>query len=202
MNWVELIGYLASALIVASLAMRSIVRLRVLSLIGAVVFVVYGMLTSTWPVVVANAAIAVINIINLRRELSARTDMAAIPIDADAPFLADFLAANADEISVSQPDYHPAEADTFVRLLTREGLPAGVLIGEPSGRELVIKLDYVTPAYRDSQIARWLFGRGRSTFTTEGFSRLITEAHTSVHRNYLETVGFHPEGSKFAIDLS
>ena len=202
MTWVELLGYVASALVVASLAMRSVVRLRVLSLIGALAFVGYGVLTGTWPVVVANAVIAVINIAHLRRELSTRTDMAAIPIDPDAPFLADFLAANADEISISQPDYHPSPHDSFVRLLTREGLPAGVLIGEPAGHELIVKLDYVTPAYRDSQIARWLFGRGRATFTEEGYSRLVTEAHTSVHRNYLEMVGFHHEGTKFAIDLA
>ena len=42
-NWlspVELVGYLASGLVVASLAMTNVVRLRTISLIGAVIFVV------------------------------------------------------------------------------------------------------------------------------------------------------------------
>ena len=49
----ELIGYLASALIVVSLAMRSVVRLRTISLVGSVTFVVYGLLIGSWPVVVS-----------------------------------------------------------------------------------------------------------------------------------------------------
>ena len=87
------------------------------------------------------------------------------------------------------------------RLLTRDGLPAGVLIGEPSGRELEVKLDYVTPAYRDSQIARWLFNEGKATFTAAGFTRLVAHAHTTVHRNYLEMMGFRSEGGAFVLDL-
>lgn len=201
MIWVDVIGYLASALIVLSLAMTSVVRLRLVSLVGSLVFVVYGVIIGTWPVVIANAMIAVINVIHLRRELSSPSSVTAVPIDADAPFLKDFLASSAIDITNSQPDYHPAPGDTFVRLVNRDGLPAGVLIGEPAGRELLVKLDYVTPAFRDSTSARWLFGPGRSTFTEAGFNRLVAHAHTAVHRNYLEMVGFRPEGSAYVLDL-
>jgi hypothetical protein len=38
----EVIGYLASLLVVASLAMTSVVRLRILSLAGSLTFIVYG----------------------------------------------------------------------------------------------------------------------------------------------------------------
>lgn len=201
MNPVELLGYAASALVVASLMMRSIVRLRLLSLTGGVVFTVYGLLIGAWPVAATNAAVALVNVWHLRRELMPGEPMAAVPIERDAPFLRDFLGAHADEIQVSQPDYHPSETDRFVRLLTREGFPAGVLIGEPSGRELLVKLDYVSPAYRDSQIARWLFGPGSRTFTDAGFTRLVATAPTPVHRHYLEFVGFHREGTVYVLDL-
>lgn len=201
MNWYEIVGYLASALIVMSLAMRSVVKLRIVSLVGSVVFVVYGALIGAWPVIIANGAIAVINVWHLRREFTGATPVSAVAIDANAPFLRDFLAANAEEITNSQPDYHPSARDTFCRLLTRDGLPAGVLIGEPSGHELEIKLDYVTPAFRDSKIARWLFGQGKGLFTHAGFTRLVAYAHTTVHRNYLEMMGFRPEGGAYILDL-
>lgn len=201
MNWHEIVGYLASALIVMSLAMRSVVRLRTVSLVGSIVFVVYGLLIGAWPVIIANAAIASINIWYLRKELTSASPVSAVPIDTEAPFVRDFLAANSVEITNSQPDYHPSVRDTFCRLLTRHGLPAGVLIGEPSGRELEVKLDYVTPAFRDSQIARWLFHEGKATFTAAGFTRLVAHAHTTVHRNYLEMMGFRHEGGAFVLDL-
>lgn len=201
MNLVELLGYAASALVVASLAMRSIVRLRLLSLVGGVVFATYGVLIGSWPVAVTNVAVALVNVWHLRRELSPTHAMAAVPIERDAPFLTDFLGAHALEIQTSQPGYHPEPNDRFVRLMTRDGLPAGVLIGEPAGRELIVKLDYVTPAYRDSQIAKWLFGPGARTFTEAGFRRLVAGANTTVHRHYLEFVGFRREGSSYVLDL-
>lgn len=201
MNAVELVGYLASALVVLSLTMRSIVRLRVLSTVGGMVFTAYGLMIGSWPIVLTNTAVALVNIWNLRRELAPTSAVGAVAIEPDAPFLADFLAAHATEIRTSQPDYHPSSADRFVRLLTRDGLPAGVLIGEPAGAELLVKLDFVTPAYRDSQVARWLFGPGRRTFTDAGFTRLVASAPTTMHRHYLELVGFRAEGSAHVLDL-
>ncbi|MDO5534584.1 MAG: hypothetical protein Q4F65_08035 [Propionibacteriaceae bacterium] len=201
MNWVEIVGYVASALIAASFMMKSLVRLRWVSLIGSAIFVVYGALIGAWPVLITNLIVAAANVVNLRRELRTDSAITVVAIDAEAPFLHDFLSSQAEDIATSQPDYHPQASDTFVRLVNRDGLPAGVLIGEPAGQELLVKLDYVTPAYRDSVSATWLFGPGRATFTDAGFTRLIAHAHTSVHRNYLEMIGFHPEGNAYALDL-
>lgn len=201
MNFIDVLGYVASVLVVVSLAMKSVVKLRTLSLVGGIVFTVYGVLIGSWPVAVTNAAVALVNIWHLRRELSPASPMGVVAIERDAPFLNDFLGANAVEIQVSQPEYHPHPKDSFVRLMTRDGLPAGVFIAEPSGKELIVKLDYVTPAFRDSQIAKWVFGPGRRTFTDAGFSRLVADAHTTVHKHYLEFVGFHREGQAYVLDL-
>ena len=203
MSAAEVVGYLASALVATSYFMRSLTRLRWVSLAGSVLFMAYGLLIGAWPVLFTNVLVAVANVLGLRKELAASAStITAVPIEADSPFMVDYLAANADEISNTQPGYHPSEHDTFVRLVNREGLPAGVLIAEPAGKELLIKLDYVSPAYRDSVSARWLFGPGRSTFTDAGFTRLVAHAHTSVHRNYLEAVGFRPEGGAHVLDLA
>ena len=203
MNWVDVVGYVASVLVAASFFMRSLLRLRWVSLAGSLIFMVYAAFIGAWPVLATNAVVAVANIIGLRRELTtAASAITAVPIDPDAPFLTDYLAANGDEIAHSQPAYHPSEHDTFVRLVNRDGLPAGVLIAEPAGKELLIKLDYVSPAYRDSVNATWLFGPGRSTFTDAGHTRLVAHAHTSVHRHYLEHVGFRSEGNAYVLDLA
>lgn len=202
MTWVDIIGYVASALIAASFMMKSLVKLRWVSLVGSVVFVVYGVLIGAWPVVATNAIVAIANLVRLRKELGTTSAFTAVPMNPDSPFLKDYLGANAVDIAQSQPDYHPSAGDTFVRLVNREGLPSGVLVGEPSGSELLVKLDYVTPAYRDSLAAKWLFGPGRSTFTDAGFTRLVAHAHTSVHRNYLELVGFRAEGNAYVLDLA
>ena len=73
---VELLGYLASALIVLSLLMASLFKLRVVNLIGAIVFTAYGLLIDSLPVVLTNASIVVIDVFYLTRMFRARADEA------------------------------------------------------------------------------------------------------------------------------
>jgi hypothetical protein len=68
----ELIGYLASGLIVVSLLMSSILRLRLIGLVGAISFTAYGVLIDAYPIAVANGAIIFIHIFHLTRMLRQR----------------------------------------------------------------------------------------------------------------------------------
>ncbi|MDR0233034.1 MAG: hypothetical protein LBI82_13115 [Dysgonamonadaceae bacterium] len=59
---VEIIGYLASAFLVMSFAFnKNVVKLRIMSAIGCVLFVVYGFLLHAYPMVIANVIIVGIN---------------------------------------------------------------------------------------------------------------------------------------------
>ncbi len=169
---VELIGYLASALVVISLAMTSVVRLRVISLAGSVVFVAYGLLIGSIPIVITNACIAMLNLWFLRKEFSrSGRDLGAVPIAVDAPFLLDFLHSHDADIRQFQPDFAGVTPDSCAWLLTRDGLPAGALVGRREGDELVVVLDYVLKPYRDSRLGRWLYGPGARVFRDIGLTR-------------------------------
>lgn len=61
-NFIEYIGYAASACIVISLVMTSIIKLRIINSIGCFLFVIYGSYTGAYPVVISNAIIILINI--------------------------------------------------------------------------------------------------------------------------------------------
>ena len=63
---VHLVGFTGSALIVMSVTMTTLTRLRVVGLAGGLAFVAYGVLLGAWPVVVTNAVTASINIFHLR----------------------------------------------------------------------------------------------------------------------------------------
>ncbi|MBO3445294.1 YgjV family protein [Clostridium sp. CCUG 7971] len=64
-NPVEWIGYGASVLIVISLMMTSIIKLRIINSLGCFLFVIYGMYVKAYPVAISNAVIILINIYNL-----------------------------------------------------------------------------------------------------------------------------------------
>ena len=146
MDTSELIGYLASALVVVSLAMTSVVRLRAISLAGSVVFVVYGALIGSVPIMITNVAIACLNIWFLRNELGGRRALGAVVVPVDSPFLVDFLHYHLGDIHRFQPDFEspPPADDVVALLLMRDGLPAGALVGRRRGRDLYVLLDHVT----------------------------------------------------------
>lgn len=67
----EWVGYLASFVLLLSFTMKDMRKLRMLNSAGAVLFVVYGfMLSTSWPIVITNAAIFGINIYYLAKHKS------------------------------------------------------------------------------------------------------------------------------------
>ena len=197
LSGVELVGYLASLLVVVSLAMTSVVRLRIISLVGSVTFVVYGSLIGSVPIIVTNGAIALINIWYLRAEFAKSSprgiDLGASPIRPDSPFLHDFVTYHLHDIHRFQPDFTMPTGEGVVSLLlSRDGLPAGLVVGRRRDDEMTIDLDYVLAPYRDSRIGRWLFGPGAGVFRDLGIEQLRSAGDTDTHRRYLHRMGFTP----------
>jgi hypothetical protein len=191
-----IVGYVASALVVVSLTMTSVVRLRIISLIGSITFVIYGALIESAPIIITNAAIVVINAWFLRKEFasgtSAGVDLGASHIRPDSPFLQDFVAFHLADIHRFQPDFElPTGDDVTAWLLNRDGLPAGLLIGRVRDTTLTIDLDYVVGPWRDSRLGNWLFGRGADVFRRDGITSVRSHGSTDTHRKYLERIGFH-----------
>lgn len=63
----ELFGYLGSALIILSFAMRNIKWLRVVNITGSFISVIYSICVGAMPVVVLNGSLILINSIQLMR---------------------------------------------------------------------------------------------------------------------------------------
>ncbi|MFI0491137.1 uroporphyrinogen decarboxylase [Flavobacterium sp.] len=64
----EWVGYLASLVLMISFLMKNINTLRTVNSIGAILFVVYGiMLVTSWPIIITNVFILGINIYYLAK---------------------------------------------------------------------------------------------------------------------------------------
>lgn len=194
---VELIGYLASALIVLSLLMASVLKLRVINLVGAVVFTLYGLLIGSFPVVVSNGAIVVIDLYYLWRMWRDRAHESYFEVvewPKDGVYLPRFLAFHADDIRVSQPGFSGVRDDHTAFVVLRDATPVGVvLVREPEDGTATVDLDYVTPEHRDFQAGPHVFGP-HGPFAARGITRVAATASTSLHRRYLERLGFERAG--------
>ncbi|NME70012.1 uroporphyrinogen decarboxylase [Flammeovirga aprica JL-4] len=64
----EYVGYLASLLLMISFALKNVKLLRMVNTVGCIVFVIYGIMLSAWPIVITNGFIAAINIFYLVKD--------------------------------------------------------------------------------------------------------------------------------------
>lgn len=65
--YLEIFGYIGTALVLLSMMMTSVERLRLLNAAGSVVTGLYAALSGTWPVVLLNVGMLVINAYHLVR---------------------------------------------------------------------------------------------------------------------------------------
>lgn len=68
---INLLGYSAASLVLATFCARSMVMLRILALCSNVVFVLYAVEASVWPVLLLHVAMFPLNLLRLREALEA-----------------------------------------------------------------------------------------------------------------------------------
>jgi len=62
----EIVGYLASAIVLLSFLMKKMKNLRLVNSIGCVAFILYGVLINSMPLVITNAVIVLIHMYYLK----------------------------------------------------------------------------------------------------------------------------------------
>jgi hypothetical protein len=70
LNYVTVIGFIASGLVIATLSMRTMIPLRIVGLLSNVAFVSYGLLFGSMPTVMLHSILFPLNIYRLREMLN------------------------------------------------------------------------------------------------------------------------------------
>lgn len=188
--FIELVGYLGSALVIASLSQKSIFRLRAIGLLGSISFFVYSMFIQAYPIAIVNVIAGTIHAYYLRKLLS-RPDsvFSTLEVERDSKYLQRFLEFHSNDIGRFQPEFR-SELDDRVsaRFVLRDMIPAGLIICRSDGDSQKVVLDYAIPEYRDFKLGRYVFS-AKSGFFTSG-TRIWSPASTPEHAQYLERMGF------------
>jgi membrane protein implicated in regulation of membrane protease activity len=83
--WIEIFGWVGSALLIVSLLQGKMLTLRVINSVASAMLVLYNVLVETWPMVAMNAAVIVINAWHIWRILRERRAERDAAEDAGAP---------------------------------------------------------------------------------------------------------------------
>ena len=186
---IEWIGYISSIVILISLTMSSIVKLRWINLLGAILFSIYGALIGAIPVAVVNFGIVLIDIYYLWLIYKDKEIFALVDANIGSDLFQHFLDSNREEIEKQIPIAEIHEGDKALYMLRDNNL-AGVIIGNIDNQEMNVKLDYVTPRYRDFKLGKYYFIENIELLKQKGIQAVKASAKEKDHQAYLEKLGF------------
>ncbi|HEX5510324.1 MAG TPA: hypothetical protein VFX41_01300 [Actinomycetales bacterium] len=211
MPWLEIIGWVGSAVLVWSLAQARVLRFRVLNFIASVVLTGYNAVIGVWPMVAVNAVIAVIDAYHLVRLLRDRDDELAYEVVEVGPtedYLRHILRRYGPDIERHNPGFvwDGAVSGSSAFLVLRDSETVGmVLISQRPDEPGVghVELDYVTPRFRDFSVGKFVYRQG-GLLTSQGFRRLVAPTERMVDaRDYFPRVGFTTRsGGELVLDVA
>jgi hypothetical protein len=189
LNW---IGYIASLIVLISLLMSSIKKLRWINLVGSLLFGTYGFLIGSLPTGLMNVGIALINIYYLAKIYLSKDYFKLQPITNDSAFLTSFLKFYEQDINkfIKLDNIYISGSDVKLYVL-RNMTPAGLFSGNKyDDKTLKIELDYAIPQYRDFKIGKFVFDENKAYFKKLGYQQFITFTDELSHIRYLKKMGF------------
>ncbi|MTI14884.1 YgjV family protein [Sansalvadorimonas verongulae] len=203
LNWLEMLGYLASLMTAISLSMSSLVRLRWLNMIGSFCFGTYGVLIGSLPVALMNYYLVLMNIYYLWKMYTEKSHFRVLPASVSDLYLNEFVNLNKSEIREFFPSFHLKDGREYTALMIHRNLAlAGVFICHRIDDKTVeVDLDFVLPPYRDLKPGQFVFCENSRFFTEKGISRIISAEGSDAHVAYLTKVGFKPANGRLEISL-
>ncbi|WP_062381037.1 hypothetical protein [Demequina pelophila] len=199
----EVIGWIGSILVVASLTQARVWRFRWMNLAGSLIATAYNAIFGIWPYFAMNLAIVFINIywlIRLSRERHDAAVFGVLELDPADPYLQHLLTVHAKDIAKCEPrfaaDAMAGSGRRRTYLVVRGDEAVGVVAvrdqGDGVGR---LELDWVKPRFRDFTPGEFVH-RESGILTKAGFRRLEVEVHEGTDRDYLERMGFAQQGER------
>ena len=189
MNFLDLFGYVSSIVILISLTMSSIMKLRVINMTGSILFTIYGLMLHSVPTAFLNFGIVVINLYYLTKLYKKKEVFKLVEVSEDSELLEHFYSNNSKELTELFGD-NLHEQGQKVFFMLRNNHTAGILVGTEEKETLKIKVDFVTEEYRDFNLGKDFFEENTEKQEKKGYKKVYSKALHEKHKEYLEKIGF------------
>jgi hypothetical protein len=202
-HWLDFLGWGGSALLVYSLLQSRVLRLRVLNLAACLILTVFNWALEVWPMVGMNVVLAAINLWFILKLVRERHDEAAfevLQVRGDDEYLRHVLRVHGADIMKFNPEFihDPSGDDEDAFLVTRGDETVGVVLLTADGDTAHVRLDYVTPRYRDFSPGEFIW-RQSGMLSRHGYRRVVTSP--GMVAPYYDRVGFHRDDDSWVLNL-
>jgi hypothetical protein len=202
MNWLDVVGWAGSALLVFSLLQARVLRFRVLNTVACLVLVFFNAMIGVWPMAAMNVVLAGINlwfIVQLQRQRHDEAAFDVLEVEPTDEYLRHVLRVHGEDILRFQPDFlWDPDADDHAFIVMRADETVGVVIVHRDGEVARVVLDYVTPRYRDFTPGEFVWRRS-GLLEGLGFRRVVTSP--AMVGPYYDKVGFRLERQAYVLDV-
>ncbi len=189
--YLEIFGYIGTALVVFSMMMTSLIKLRVINICGSIISAIYSALCNAWPIAVMNFCLILINSFQIMQKIRNKRRYGHLQLSVDDPTLQYFLALYSENIEKIFPNYRlQARSDTEIHMIYVGSEAVGVLVGTRVSDAYRIEMDYVIPKYRDLAVGKFLF----PILKEQGIDMLTAPWGDPKHNRYLFRLGFEDGG--------
>jgi uncharacterized protein with PQ loop repeat len=190
------IGYLASALLAISLVVNNAIKFRWLNLGGCAAFVIYGVLIDAFPVILANAILLGINIIQTIKLYTVNEAFEMVSVNESDEIVAKFLSFYKQDIKRYFPDdsFHNEPNQKQISFVVLRDLSiANIFVASISSNgEAVVKINYTVPKYRDYKVGRFIFEKENEFLLQHGIKSIVYEkVFNKSHLLFIEKMGFN-----------
>lgn len=192
----EVFGYLGSAIVVVSMLMTDIVKLRAINAAGSVVTAIYALIVGSYPLALMNICLMIINLYNLYKLLRGTKQYEIVKGTGAESMIKSFLERHHQDILRFFPEFDGSTDDNdVVFVVCCNGAPAGMLVGNDMKNGYVnVEIDYSAPAYRNCALGKYLYAH----LPEHGVNALMfTQNKTDAHIAYLSKMGFEEEDGEY-----
>lgn len=186
--YLEIFGYVGTALVLLSMMMTSLKALRAVNIAGSVISMTYAALSETYPVVLLNAGLILVNSWQLFLLFRRRPHYRCAILSPEDARVKRFLMRYGKDVERFFPGYAEGhERWQAAYLVFEEEEAVGLLLGREESGELITLVDYACPRRRDRSVAEFLY----TFLAREGFHSLVcAPGAVPRHRRYLSRMGF------------
>lgn len=197
--YIEIFGYIGTALVLISMMMTSVGALRVVNVAGSVITVIYALLVQAYPVMLLNIGLILINGWQLIRLFRFKYVYHCERTDVMDGRVEQFLLRYGEDIDRYFPNYSACVGGCSEAYIVYAGKKeVGLLLGAKTGETFSVLVEYAVPYYRNRSVAEFLYTFLRG----EGIKRLTCVPSQIPRRcRYLSRMGFWHQGDTMVREL-
>lgn len=198
MDYLGILGYVASGVIAISMMMNSILKFRWINLLGASCFSFYGFAMGALPVGFLNGFIVCVDLYYLWGIYTRKEQFETLEIKPGSEYLLRFVDYHNADIQLICPGFlYRPDMNSLSFFVLRNMQVAGLFLAHRDGNTLTVGLDYVIPEYRDLKNGRFIYRKLGPELKLAGITKIRAAETTKFNEKYFRKIGFKKDNLGF-----